>query len=204
MSVLAGDTRIRLKRQERGWAGMPFLALSSNTDEGTTVPHAISGLESDRFRKLESETPGGMSGLGFWEDGAEPSRIVPHASLTDAAHLGLKYDQKRVLLFTPGEGTWHHHVLFVPDGNPFDVAQSLTDAGLHNKTVHPFRGGVMAHLVDDGTLRTPIEQAAKDLGAKHLSVRGTAEFPGADTREEAAREFSRILSAARPAGPARA
>lgn len=177
--------------------GEPFAAVSSSTREGSKFPDAVADLESPEHKELESETPRGTTGIGFWADGAEPSRIVTGASPKDAARLGLKYQQKAVLHFLPHPDGPHDYYRIDTKGTrgpgTENIARILQDHGIEYKTLTP-DGGV--HVVDqEGILGPNVKAAAKALGGSVQHLKGTASLIGSfDSREEGAKEFQRILA----------
>jgi hypothetical protein len=194
MGVGGYDSRIKLARPKP----LNVLAVATSTRETSTVPEAFRDLESPEFRELEGETPGGRSGVGFWRDGAEGSRIVPTADPVTAARLGLKYRQKGVITFAehPG-GTDKAHVLVVPTDDPLAVHNELW--GKHQveyKTVVPAgRGKSLVYVIDNGGALTPAVRAyAASTNAKHREYAGSSRYVGADDRDGAEREYRKILA----------
>lgn len=174
--------------------GAPFTAVSSSTREGSTYDHALADAGSPTHRDLEHDTPGGTSGIGFWADGAEPSRIVPETSPKDAARLGLKYKQKAVLHFDPRPDGPHQYYR-LDTGHlgltPKQVAETLQRHGVEYSTVTP----TAAHVVDlERVLAPNVAAAAKALGAPLHLLRGHGQIIGSyDSREEGAKAFQKLL-----------
>lgn len=189
----------------------PYNAIfvSSSERDNSTIPQAKAGLESPAFHKLVTlahslpAANGGQSGIGYWKDGAEESRIV---KLRDArplsyaaARLGKAFNQKSVLLFREGaDGHDVAHVLVVPETNADKIHNDMLARGIEYKTVvpHPTDSGKsVVHTIDFAGGATPdIEAYARDAHAEHYKHLGTAELIGADSRDEAHRIYDRVLA----------
>ena len=185
-------TRTRLARQKRD--GVSF--VSSSTRVGSKIEDALVGLHSEPFKKLEEETPGGKSGLGFWEDGAEESRIVPTGNPEKATELGRRFGQRAILSFRFDKAGPHVlHVLHVPSADPVSIHATLRDQGAPYATVVPsdnMTGSTVFVADADGSQADPVRAAAVLLNAKHRAVRGESILR--ELRDEA-----RATKLARPA-----
>jgi len=193
--------------------GQPYHAIfvSSSERDNSTIPQAKAGLQSPGFHKLVSlghEMPaanGGQSGIGYWKDGAEESRIVklrdPKPLAYAAARLGKAFNQKSVLTFREGpDGHDVAHVLVVPETDPDKIHADMMARGIEYKTVVPHPtdpGKSVIHLIDfaGGTTRD-IEAYARDVRAEHYKHIGTADLIGADSRDEAHRIYDKVLAGA--------
>ena len=179
-----------------------FLVVSPSTREGSTLDHARQHITGPDMQRLEAATPGGITGFGFWKDGAEESRIVPVA---DAAHLrrrmatlGRIHDQKGVIGFERGGGPDAFHLVVVPDADPGRVHAGLLHHGVEYATVLPGTGRRGRHslaivLDRGGGLAPNVHKYAASVGGKFRSEPGTVHYIGADTREEAHREYEKEL-----------
>lgn len=170
--------------------------VSANTRKGTTledVPHLMATPE---HQLLRHDTPGSHDAVGVWADGAEPSRIVPHADAIDAAKLGLKFGQKTVLHWVPGAGTAMRHIAAVPSADVLGVVKAFHDRGVHYLTAVPKGGSTLVHVIDtDNVLAGAVREAAGELGGKVKSERGTGTFYGDwDSVDKAREVFQRMLA----------
>lgn len=182
--------------------------VSSSQRENSTVNQARAGLHSPAFHELVSMShrlpgaDGGKSGLGYWSDGAEESRVVhvvdPALAEKVGAALAKTHRQKSFAYFvTDPSGKDTVHVLTVPGADSDRIADVLMAHGIEHKTILPDanRGQTEVHIIDLGTGSTAsVAGAARELGAKHDQHLGRADFPGAETREEAQRVYDKILT----------
>ena len=166
-----------------------MIYVSSSLRESSGVPQALAGLNTPKFRQLIRDTPGGHSAIGVWLDGAEETRVFPGNDLRLAAALGLKYKQKSVLLWRPGEGEHELHVYpgLAKGRQPEEVQRLLTAHGLPE--AHTQMGNGDVHLVYSATA----PQQPVDGVIPHVT-RGHSEWPGGDTREQAAEVYRGLLS----------
>ncbi len=200
-----GAEPIKLARPGR----KPYHAVfvSPSKRESSSVTEAMAGLHSPDMAELESQTPGGKSGLGFWKDGAEESRMVPVGDPGEiprtAAALGRRFDQKAVIGFNEDPaGTDKAHVLVVPGTDPEAIHRALMNHGVEYKTVLPLSAThSQVHILDgDGGVTPSVRSFAAATGSKLKSVPGFIHFVGADTREAAQKEYDRVLGS-RPTPP---
>jgi hypothetical protein len=175
--------------------------VSTNTRNHSTIEDALRELRGPRMQQIESETPGGRSGIGFWKDGAEESRMVPvgspQAVAPTAATLGQRYQQKAVVGFSEDPaGTDIGHVLLVPERDPHKIHRDLFEKhGVEYKTILPGPGGTnQVHILDgDGGVSPSVQAYAKESGSRHRMIRGKITFIGSDTAEAATQEYSKHI-----------
>lgn len=190
---------VKLARQDDGPAHAVF--VSPSVREDSTIPEALRAYKSGALAPLESAAPSGQNGLGFWRDGAEESRLV-HVPTPDdvpvvGAKLGKQFKQKAVIGFMGGSGADSWHTVRVPDRDPEKIHADLLRHGVEYKTVVPDATGSVVHILDTGSgLSDAVNGYAKEAGGRVTSKPGTVWFAGADTREDAAREYDRILGGA--------
>lgn len=191
-----GKVKRKLSRSSTN-PGYHKVFVSSSTREGSTPAHARAGLLSPEFHNLVTLThslPGihaADSGMGFWSDGAEESRIVdtdPHRVPWLAARLGKAMGQKAAIGFSSGPGEDIAHVLRVPMSDPERIANVLQKNGIEFKTIVPDRADQrrsVVHILDSGGESTPkIERAARELGAHHERHAGTVHFIPAEQYDD--------------------
>lgn len=210
LASLGGSVaRARLSRDDSPNTEGPYhrVFVSSSTRDNSKPEHARAGLRSPAFHDLVllshrlPAAQGGQSGLGYWADGAEESRIVnvsDPAKLDEiAARLGKAFNQKSVLHFAsdPG-GSDIAHVVRVPTANADQIAESLTQHGIEYKTIVPDHetNSAEVHIIDMGGSLTPhVSAFASEHHGHHRQHLGHASYMGADTREEAALAFDRVI-----------
>ena len=170
--------------------------VSANTRKGTTLEDVPTLMQTPEHQLLRHDTPGSHDAVGVWVDGAEPSRIVPHADALDAAKLGLRFKRKTVLHWVPGAGTAVRHIVAVPSGDTLGVVEAFQDHGVHYLTAVPKGDATLVHVIDmDNALGKAVREAAGALSSKVRSERGTATFYGDwDSAERAAEVFRKMLS----------
>lgn len=200
----ADTARVKLARP----AGEPYHVVfvsSNDRDEASTIHQAKAGLTSPRFGdliQLSHAIPavsGGRSGIGFWKDGAEESRLVhlkdPNAVRYVAARLGKAFRQKAAIGFTSGAGGDVAHVLRVPESDPEKIAKDMMDHGIEYKTIVPHRTGSTVHVLDmNGDISSSVEGYARQSGAEHTRHLGTVHWVGEETREAADKLYDEVLS----------
>lgn len=182
--------------------------VSSSQRENSTVNQAKAGLHSPDFHNLVMlshrlpGTEGGDSGLVYWSDGAEESRVIhvndPNMLDQIAARAGNAFNQKAVLHFrSDGSGSDIAHVVTVPSTNPDEIADKLNAHGIEYKTVvpHPDEGKSEVHVIDlGGGLAPSVAGFAAEMGGTHQQHIGHATLIGAETREGAKALYDKILS----------
>lgn len=172
--------------------------VSPSMREGSTMAQALASFKSPEHAALNAEAQrlGGdpVPAMGTWTDGAEESSVVKAPSgraRIIAALLGKKFQQKAVGLFTPGPGGDTLHLVYLKGYTPESADAKLRQHGIEYATHVPVKNGVITHLIG-----AP-EASVAALGAPFRKITGTAEFPGADTRDEAIRVYDSMLKMAR-------
>jgi hypothetical protein len=189
-SASVNDRALRLSRS--------LVYVSPSMREGSTMTQALASFKSPEHAALNSEAQrlGGdpVPAMGTWTDGAEESSVIKVPSgraKVVAALLGKKFQQKAVGLFTPGAGSDTLHLVYLRGHTPESADAKLRAHGIEYATHIPVKNGVITHLIGapDSTV------AAWEVPFR--KVTGTAEFPGADTREAAAKVYDEMLTMAR-------
>jgi len=192
------DTLSNIGRAYKATTGQPEEAVyvSANTRKGTTLADVPTLMNTPEHQLLRHDTPGSHDAVGVWADGAEPSRVVPHADAIDAAKLGLKFEQKTVLHWVPGAGTSVRHVAAVPSDDVAGVVKAFHDGGVHYLTAVPKGDTTLVHVIDtDNALGGAVREVAGGLGGKVKSERGTGTFYGDwDDAGRAAEVFRKMLA----------
>lgn len=172
--------------------------VSPSMREGSTMAQALAGFKSPEHAALNAEAVklGGapVPAMGTWTDGAEESSVVKvptERAKVVAALLGKKFQQKAVGLFHPGAGTDLLHLVYMKGHTPESADTKLRSHGIEYATHVPVKNGVITHLI--GAPPATVEA----LGHPFRTITGTAEFPGADTREEAGKVYDSMLQLAR-------
>ena len=211
----SAPTRSRQKAQS-------YSFISPNTRENLKLNEAISLLNSreetqlvnsitrlSRCLRLKQTV---KRAVGSWSDGAEHSTI----SRTFADEQTLRYEdarlgklerQKSVLYFrenVPGPGMMY--VLTTRRGRASlsSISKTLDRNGIEFRTLVPQpKHGTIIYVVDlKGELHNQVAAAAKELGARLVSIKGDGDFIGDDAdREKAEQVFALLIKEFEDAHP---
>lgn len=201
------DTRGRGRHTQES-----FGFVSPNTEENLTFQDAYQRLNSPQQQETIQKAQnfvnqvfvgGGKvtSAVGDWKDGAENSAVVEvtgqNKNLLDyaMATLGKQLNQKAVLSFTHDDNgkdaLWTIHT-----GQDIQSVRNQLDvAGVNFRTLVPEQGGTTIHIFDSGTeMADKIGAVAQKLKGQIEVASGTGDFIGGDSREEAQKQYDKVIS----------
>lgn len=197
------------KLERSGESGDTTVYTSSSTRENSTTDEAkknYGGPDHRRILAAAARLGATKPGLGVWADGAEESfatDVPARDALRAAALLGLKANQKSVLVFTPGPGTSVRYRLKYKPASVDRVIGLFREHGVpfhtHFQTGGPVGTVDESHVVsgeDDGP---KVAEVARKLQATLDMDRGSADFLGHESSREQARKHFRALLSVRPA-----
>ena len=179
--------------------------VSPNTREGLNLEDAIRNLNSEEqetlIRDARSLTCVARSpistnkSVGSWSDGAEHSLLLRTRTDEETvryilATLGRKAQQKAFLYFSsrPRGPSVLYSLQPQRTINFQSMAKVLDSAGVEFRTLVPTQRSVIVYVVDvTSQQRAKVMAAARQLRARVMTQRGTAEFIGDDSNREKAR-----------------
>lgn len=173
-----------------------FVYVSPSEREGSTWDQANAAYGDERHRALVAlaEKLGAKAtpGLGTWLDGAEETAVVnTEDPVRVGATLAKAFNQKSFGQFTPGEGPDTLHLIYHKGLDSAQVDEILKKVGLPFSTHVAKSGGTLTHIIgaDDNQIA--------QLGVPAKKIRGTASFPGSESREEAQKVYDSMLKLAK-------
>lgn len=191
----------------------PMVASSSNIEQHLTFDQALQQARSGnhaQFKKLTDAVLGELglpaqtyTGIGDWEDGAEPSVLQvlpghtdPHSLRYAAAWHGLLGNQRSVLTFLPHpQGPDSTYDFTLPTGDLGQVRQLLSSHGVPFRTLVPDRQGTRVVIYDQGRQwRDRVAALAGQFNAPIRESTGHGDYLGSPTRAGARHLFRSIIS----------
>lgn len=183
--------------------------VSPSVREGSTFNHALSEFLSPPHKELiqRAERMGGAAvpAMGVWVDGAEEAAVVDapsHLSKRLGAALALKHKQKAYAHFDATGQGGEQHILEFDQPVPLDdlyktLIHSGVDFGTFIPTAQdPTKIEALHVLTGENDNTGEKLRALFRSKARHIVNRGGVDFPGAATREDAAKLFRQILQRA--------
>jgi ppGpp synthetase/RelA/SpoT-type nucleotidyltranferase len=198
-------------RDDHGrWTQGGFGLVSPNEEENLDFDKAVAKLGSEGQTKLLqlgesiSKQIGvsltQQSAIGDWSDGAENSIFQKYtgAEAEDikyaASLMGDAANQKAVIAFSPSAEGKDRFYQFSLNMDAKAARKALDDAGIQFRTLIPNAGTTKVAVFDPGgELSDKIGAVSEKYNAVIDQKRGTGEFIGADSREEAHNVYHQVI-----------